>query len=61
MRVAILLLALLSFGTANNVARAAQPDNCKICRDQHRACVQAHSKAACTMEYDMCMKQCRKK
>ena len=31
-------------------------DNCKECRDFHRACLTAHSKAACKTDYDICMK-----
>ena len=29
-------------------------DNCKECRDFHRACLTAHSKAACKTDYDIC-------
>ena len=41
-------------------ATAAALD-CKVCRDQHRACVQAHSQAACKTELGFCMKQCKQK
>ena len=60
MRVVIILLVLLMLGSVDR-ASAQQTDKCKVCREQQRACLQAHSRAACTMEHDMCMKQCRKK
>ncbi len=34
-------------------------DNCKGCRDFHRACLTAHSKAAYKTDYDISMKHCR--
>jgi hypothetical protein len=34
-------------------------DDCKECRDFYRACLTAHSKAACKTDYDICMKHCR--
>ncbi len=56
-----LLLGVLSFCTADHAARAEPSNDCKICRDQHRACVQAHSQAACKTEFDICMKHCGRK
>jgi hypothetical protein len=56
--VTVLLLAVCSIGTS---LRAEQANDCKICREQHKACVLAHSKAACTTEYEVCMRHCRRK
>jgi hypothetical protein len=56
--VALMLLAACTIGSS---LRAQQPSDCKICREQHKACVLAHSKAACTTEYEVCMKHCRRK
>ncbi len=35
--------------------------SCKVCRDYHRACLQAHSKQACKSELDVCLKHCERK
>jgi hypothetical protein len=32
----------------------------KECREFHEACVQNHSQAACKVDYDICVKHCRK-
>ncbi len=59
-RTIALLVVVFSFG-AISTARAEKPIDCKICRDQHRACVQAHSQAACKTELGFCMNQCKQK
>ena len=52
---------LVLFGCgATATARAEKAIDCKICRDQHHACVQAHSQAACKNELDICVKHCGK-
>lgn len=56
--IAIVALGTL-FGVVNPI-RAQKIDACKECRDFQRACLQAHSKAACKTDYDICMKHCRK-
>jgi hypothetical protein len=60
MRWIAIMLVLAVLGAAGG-ARAEQANNCKICADTQRACVKNHSKAACSTEYDICMKHCRKK
>jgi hypothetical protein len=40
---------------------AQQSDDCKLCREDYRACKQAHSESACRSNYDICMKHCRRK
>jgi hypothetical protein len=35
-------------------------DSCQECSAFHKACVQNHSQAACKVDYDICMKHCRK-
>ena len=57
---AILILILLGISAIDS-PRAEQANDCKICREQHKACVLAHSKAACTTEYEVCMRHCRRK
>jgi len=59
-RTIAILLVLFGCG-AIATARAEKAIDCKICRDQHRACVQAHSQAACKTELGFCMKQCKQK
>jgi hypothetical protein len=61
MRTFAVLLVLLGFGATGCPASAEQSTDCKICREQQRACAQAHSRAACTTEYEFCMKHCRRK
>jgi hypothetical protein len=51
-------IVLLGYLSAPGSAFAA--DSCKECREFHKACVQAHSQAACKVDYDICMKHCRK-
>ena len=60
MRIVAIALALAVLGTAGPVG-AQGANNCKMCADAQRACVKNHSRAACTTEYDICMKHCRAK
>ena len=55
----MLVLALLGYGYVIGAAPAAQSDDCKLCREDYRACVQNHSQAACKTGRDICMKHCR--
>jgi hypothetical protein len=57
----IALLTVLAAFCAAEPARAQQTNNCKLCGDAQRACVKNHSRAACSTEYDICMKHCRAK
>jgi hypothetical protein len=57
--IAIALLVLFAYVSGLVPVRAA--DSCKDCRDYQRACVKAHSQAACKSEYDICMKHCKEK
>ena len=61
MRTFAILLVLLGHCFVLNAAPAAQSDDCKLCREDHKACVKNHSQAACKTEYDICMKHCRRK
>jgi hypothetical protein len=57
MRAFVMLLMLLGVCGA---ACAEQANDCKLCRDQQRACAKNHSQAACNTEYEICMRHCRK-
>ena len=59
MRWIAIVLVLAAFGAAEPLRAAGT--NCKVCADAQRACVKNHSKAACSTEYDICMKHCRAK
>jgi hypothetical protein len=59
--VAIALAALASIGTTFDAAQAQQPNTCKVCTDQQRACMKNYAGPTCKTEYQMCMKSCRKK
>jgi hypothetical protein len=56
-----LVLAFLALCGGGHAARAEQSDDCSKCREQQRACVQNHSRAACATEYEICMKHCRRR
>jgi hypothetical protein len=57
--IAVTLLALFAFILGNLPVKAA--DSCKECRDFQRACLKAHSQAACKTDYDICIKHCKDK
>ena len=57
--ITVVLIALIGYLSTPNFVRAA--DSCKECRDFQRACLQAHSKAACQTDYNICLKHCRQK
>jgi hypothetical protein len=59
MRAIAIALVLLAFAAADHAL--GEPTNCKTCADAQRACVKNHSRAACTTEYEICMKHCRAK
>jgi hypothetical protein len=57
--ITVVLIALIGYLSTPNLVRAA--DSGKECRDFQRACLQAHSKAACQTDYNICLKHCRQK
>ena len=60
MKVLVISLLVLFACVADSVpVRAA--DSCKDCLNYERACVKAHSQAACKTDYDICMKHCKTK
>jgi hypothetical protein len=58
---AITLLTLLGFSGTLSVASAQQPNGCKVCGDQQRACMKNYPGPTCKTEYRICMKSCGKK
>jgi hypothetical protein len=59
--IAIVILVLLGFYSANNPVQAQQSSNCKQCSDQRRACMSNYSAKTCKTEYEICMKACQRK
>jgi hypothetical protein len=57
----IIASVLIAICSGIQPIRAQRSDACKDCRDFHKACVKAHSQAACKTDYDICMKHCRQK
>lgn len=57
--ITVVFIALIGYLSTLGSVRAA--DSCKECRDFQKACLKAHSKAACQIDYDICMKHCRQK
>ena len=61
MRTLAALLVLLGHWFVSYMAEA-QTKSCKqLCRDDHNACVKAHTQGACKTNYDICVNHCGKK
>jgi hypothetical protein len=54
-------ILLVLFVNSATTARAQQSNDCKVCRDVQQACLKAHSRQACSGDYGIFMKHCRKK
>jgi hypothetical protein len=59
--IAIAAFSVVILCAAHSATQAQQSADCKLCREDHRACTQAHSQAACRTNYDICMKRCQKR
>ena len=57
---AVTLLMLAGLCSANHIAQA-QIASCKVCSDQHRACMKNYAGPTCKSEYQMCLKACGKR
>jgi hypothetical protein len=59
----VVIVFVLALSVCVEVPTTAQARNScsKDCRDFQRACVKAHSQAACKTDYDICMKHCKEK
>lgn len=57
----IVMLVLAGSAIGISDASAQKANACKECREFHKACVQNHSKAACKVDHDICIKHCRMK
>jgi len=59
MRTLVTAFLLLGFLAAGGQTALAQ-QSCKVCADQKKACMKNYAGPACSTEYTMCMKSCRK-
>ena len=59
--VAALICVITLMGITAQPARAQKTDACQDCRDFYKACIKAHSQAACKIDHEICMKHCRQK
>lgn len=55
----IIIVSGVMVGYFSMLVPVRAADSCKECRDFQRACLTAHSKAACKTDYDICIKHCR--
>ena len=54
-------LALLVVAGISHSAQAATADACKECSDHRKRCMANYPGPTCKIDYDICMKACRKK
>jgi hypothetical protein len=60
MRGVVLVMSVLSvLFTADGAAEAQT--SCKVCAEQHKACMKNYAGPACKTEYQMCLKSCKSK
>ena len=57
MRIAALVLACVLLAAGRPAL--AEP-SCKVCADQQKACMKNYAGPACSTEYKICMKSCKK-
>lgn len=55
------IIALTVIGFLQLSAASQAADSCKECQEFLKACLQAHSKAACQTEHNICKRHCRDK
>jgi hypothetical protein len=53
------IIVLLGLG-APKPAQAQQANGCKQCSDQRHVCTGGYSAKTCQVEYERCMKNCKK-
>ena len=61
MRVLTSLMIIVLIGASTpRFAQAEQANSCKQCSDQRHACTGGYSAKTCQVEYERCMKNCKK-
>jgi hypothetical protein len=60
MRGVVLAMPVLTVLYAADRAAEAQT-SCKVCGEQHKACMKNYAGPACKTEYQMCLKSCKSK
>jgi hypothetical protein len=56
---AMIIILLVGFG-APLTAQAQQANSCKQCSEQRHACAGGYSAKTCQVEYERCIKNCKK-
>ena len=59
--IALVVLVLLGTSGAGSPLHAQQKDKCKDCRDHLVVCKRNYSAQTCQVDFDICMKACKKK
>ena len=59
MRAFAVALVLLGNVVFAGPVSAREAEACRACREDHSACIKAHSKDACKTNYDICLRHCR--
>ena len=57
MRIPVLVLAYVLLA---GIRPALAEPSCKVCADQQKACMKNYAGPACSTEYKICMKGCKK-
>ena len=55
----LMIVLLVGLGWPHS-AQAQQANSCKQCSDQRHACSGGYSAKTCQVEYERCMKNCKK-
>jgi len=54
------VVLILLFGLVAGSHPALAQTSCKVCADQQKACMKNYAGPACSTEYKICMKSCKK-
>jgi hypothetical protein len=60
MRTLVFVLGMACVALASLAAPAQAQTSCKLCADQQKACMKNYAGPACSTEYKICMKSCKK-
>lgn len=52
--------AFVAIGLIVTAQAAVAQTSCKVCADQQKACMKNYAGPACSTEYKICMKSCKK-
>jgi hypothetical protein len=55
-----LIIIVSVFAVFFAMVQAAHAQSCKVCAEQHAACMKNYAGPACKTEHQMCLKSCKK-